>query len=142
MPAMRAYANPVPATPEGLASGKENYRIYCGICHGGEMTGKGYLVTGTKYAQAPANLMEDRLIDGASDGWYYHVMEYGKNAMGAYAYAMTREQRWEIINYIRDRQQIYVAESDAAAAAAEALAATETEITEGTVSSDEIAATN
>lgn len=109
MPAMRAYANPVQPTEEALERGAYNYRVYCGICHGGQMNGKGYLVTGTKYGQAPANLMDDRLIGGASDGWYYHVMQYGLNAMGSYAYAMSREERWEVIHYIRQRQREYLA---------------------------------
>lgn len=121
MPAMRAFQNPVALTESGLAEGKKNYGIYCAICHGGNGQGKGYLVTGTKYSQAPANLMDSRLIDGASDAWYYHVMQYGKNSMGSYAYALTREQRWEIVHYIRSMQDQYLA--DQAAAAAEAAAA-------------------
>ncbi len=127
MPAMRQYANPVPRTEEALAEGQKNYGIYCGICHGANGQGKGYLVTGTSYGGAPANLMDDRLIYGASDGWYYHVLQYGKNSMGAYAYAMTKEQRWQIVHYIRSMQEDYLAqkEADEAAKAAEALAAAE-----------------
>jgi mono/diheme cytochrome c family protein len=126
MPAMRAYANPVAATEKALERGAYNYRVYCGICHGGQLNGKGYLVTGTKYGQAPANLMDDRLIQGASDGWYYHVMQYGLNAMGSYAYAMSREERWEVIHYIRARQAEYLAEQRAAQAAETAAAAADT----------------
>jgi mono/diheme cytochrome c family protein len=144
MPAMRAYENPVEPTEKALARGAYNYRIYCGICHGGQLNGKGYLVTGTKYGQAPANLMDDRLINGASDGWYYHVLQYGINAMGQYQYAMTREERWEVIHYIRKRQQEYLAEQAAEDAAAPVDSApAETEGEEATEGNDAMAdATN
>ena len=122
MPAMRKFENPVEATAASIAEGKKNYGIYCGICHGGNMQGKGYLVTGTTYAQAPANLMDDRFLYGASDAWLYHVIQYGKNSMGSYAFALSKEQRWDIINYIRSMQKDYIAEK-AAADAAQALAA-------------------
>ena len=122
MPAMRKFENPVEATAASIAEGKKNYGIYCGICHGGNMQGKGYLVTGTTYAQAPANLMDDRFLYGASDAWLYHVIQYGKNSMGSYAFALSKEQRWDIINYIRSMQKDYISEK-AAADAAQALAA-------------------
>ncbi len=125
MPAMNRYANPMPLTEAGLAEGQKNYGIYCAICHGGDGLGKGYLVSNTTYAQVPANLMEDRFLYGASDAWLYHVLQYGKNSMGSYAYAMTREQRWEVVNYIRALQMEYLAkqEKDAEQAAADAMAA-------------------
>jgi mono/diheme cytochrome c family protein len=124
MPSMRSYLNPVPVSETGLASGQKNYNIYCAICHGGNGQGKGYLVTGTSYSQAPANLMDARFLSkGTSDAWFYHVMQFGKNSMGSYAYALSREQRWEIIHYIRSMQVDYVAEKAAADAAAAAEAA-------------------
>jgi len=124
MPSMRNYLNPVPVSEAGLASGQKNYNIYCSICHGGNGLGKGYLVTGTTYSQVPANLMDGRFLSkGTSDAWLYHVLQYGKNSMGSYAYAMSREQRWEIIHYIRSLQTDYVAEKAATDAAAAAAAA-------------------
>ncbi len=122
MPAMERYANPVLVTDKGLAMGQKNFGIYCSICHGSNGQGKGYLVTGTTYGQVPANLMDPRFLYGASDAWFYHVLQYGKNSMGSYAYALNREQRWEIVHYIRSLQKTYIAEKEAADAAA-ALAA-------------------
>jgi mono/diheme cytochrome c family protein len=121
MASVHAFKNPVTPTPVGLEEGEHLYRVYCGICHGGEMDGKGYLVTGTPYGQVPANLMEDRFLD-VSEGYLYHIMQYGYNAMGSYAYAMTREQRWMVTTYIKQKQKDYVAEvaREAAQAAADA----------------------
>jgi mono/diheme cytochrome c family protein len=35
----------------------------------------------------------------------YHIITNGQNAMPSYAYQVTREERWAIINYIRVLQR-------------------------------------
>jgi mono/diheme cytochrome c family protein len=122
-----AFINPVAMTPEAMADGEKNYNIYCGICHGGNMQGKGWLVQKTPYGQAPANLLDDRLVN-SSEGYLNHIIQYGLNAMGSYAYAMTREERWEVVGYIKSYQTQYLAEQ--AAAAEEAAETDETEAEE------------
>lgn len=104
--------NPFPITEEGLARGKELYNTFCGICHGENGDGLGYLVreadaakgiAAGKYPAAPANFLVDP-HNTASNGRYYHAIMYGKNVMGAYKDKISYEERWQVIHYIRSLQ--------------------------------------
>lgn len=111
--AISSMPNPIPVTPEGLQEGKRLYGVYCGICHGAEMDGKGYLVTGTIYGGVPANLVGDERLQNSAEGYFYHVLQHGVGSMGSYAYAMTREQRWQLVSYVKSYQKEYLAEQAA-----------------------------
>ncbi len=39
-----------------------------------------------------------------ADGTMFHSVTYGRNTMGSYASQLTTEQRWMVIQYIRDKQ--------------------------------------
>ncbi len=97
--------NPLPITDAGLASSKELYNTYCGICHGEKGDGGGYLVRddGGKYPVQPANFLLDEFV-GASNGRYYHAIMHGKNLMGAYSDKLSHDERWNVIHYIRSLQ--------------------------------------
>lgn len=97
--------NPFKITDDGLATGKELYEIFCGICHGDKGDGGGYLVRddGGKYPVQPANFLLDEFL-AASNGRYYHAIEYGKNLMGNYKDKLSYEERWQVIHYIRQLQ--------------------------------------
>ncbi|MEE9373241.1 MAG: cytochrome c [Saprospiraceae bacterium] len=104
--------NPYPITENGLASGKELYNIYCGICHGENGDGLGYLVRdanpakfdeGGKYPVQPANMILEEFIN-SSNGRYYHAIVYGKNMMGGYTDKLSFQERWQVIHYIRSLQ--------------------------------------
>jgi len=93
--------NPLKITDAGIASGKQNYNIYCGICHGDKLDGQGYLTRdGSAYAAGPANLISDE-FKAASNGRYYHAIMHGKNLMGNYKDKLNYEERWNVIHYIR-----------------------------------------
>jgi mono/diheme cytochrome c family protein len=96
--------NPYPITKTGLAKGKELYNIYCGVCHGANANGNGYLVSdenpNAKYPAQPANLLLDTFVNG-NNGRLYHAIMYGKNVMGGYADKLSYEERWQVIHYIR-----------------------------------------
>ena len=104
--------NPYDITDEGLARGKELYDVFCGICHGENGDGLGYLVRdadpakfdeGGKYPAQPANMLLEEFV-AASNGRYYHAIMYGKNLMGGYADKLSYEERWQVIHYIRALQ--------------------------------------
>lgn len=97
--------NPFPITEAGLAKGKELYTVFCGICHGDQGDGLGYLVRedGGKYPVQPANLLLEEFV-AASNGRYYHAIMKGKNLMGAYKDKLSYEERWQVIHYIRSLQ--------------------------------------
>lgn len=97
--------NPFPISDEGLEKGKMLYDINCGICHGEEGNGLGYLVRedGGVYPAQPANLISDEFI-AATPGRFYHSIMYGKNVMGAYKDKLSYKERWDVIHYIRSLQ--------------------------------------
>lgn len=101
-------ANPFPITEGGLSRGKDLYNIFCGICHGENGDGLGYLANpdenkNVKYQAVPANFLIDPLLN-TSNGQYYHAIMYGKNVMGAYKDKLSYEERWQVIHYIRSLQ--------------------------------------
>ena len=100
--------NPFPITDEGLDRAKFLYETFCGICHGNTGNGLGYIYNedenpNAKYPLAPANFLTDEL-KAASNGRYYHAIQYGYNAMGAYKDKLSYEERWQVIHYIRSLQ--------------------------------------
>ncbi len=104
--------NPFPITESGLEQGKELYNIYCGICHGENGDGQGYLVregnpsagiVAGVYPAAPANMLLDTFVN-TSPGRLYHAIMYGKNVMGPYSDKLSYRERWEVIHYIRSLQ--------------------------------------
>jgi mono/diheme cytochrome c family protein len=95
-------ANPVVSTPEVLAKGKEQYTIYCSICHGVLGKGDGQLFTSGKFTAKPTSLA-DSLVQSKKDGEIYHIITVGSisGLMGAHGPQISPESRWNIIHYVR-----------------------------------------
>lgn len=91
--------NPVAATPGSLERGKYFYEINCEVCHGA--TGKGDGPVGEKFtSQAPVDLNEDYTQDQA-DGQLFFTLTRGRAAMPFYRDALSPDERWDVVNYIR-----------------------------------------
>jgi outer membrane protein OmpA-like peptidoglycan-associated protein len=97
--------NPVSFSKKGFERGKQLYGTYCGVCHGAKGDGNGILYNDGNgpYPLAPANLLKDT-FKNANDGLIYHAIMYGRNAMGSYKDKLDEEERWLVINYIRNLQ--------------------------------------
>lgn len=102
------------------------YLINCGICHGTALDGNGPLYKdGTgPYAAKPATLVGDATIEALSAGTIFHVQTYGKNLMGSYASQLSRKQRWQIAEYIKNKQKKGAATETAAASDSTAVSTT------------------
>ena len=59
-------------------------------------------------------MLNDATAAAWTDGHFYHVITFGKGAMGSYASQLRPEERWMVISYIRSKQG--GAASDTAAA--------------------------
>ena len=115
--ASKSVKNPVDSLSENQLSETERiYLINCGICHGKNLDGNGPLWKdgAGPYPAAPKNLMTLNMPDGQM----YYSLAYGKNAMGSYASQLSRKQRWDIIYYIKHKQN--TAKASAAPAKEEA----------------------
>jgi len=90
--------NPVPPTAESIARGQERFGIYCLTCHGAG--GKGDGPVGVKYV--PPTDLTGEYVQTKPDGDIFYTITYGGVAiMPAYGDAMKVEDRWHIVNYIK-----------------------------------------
>jgi mono/diheme cytochrome c family protein len=95
--------NPVPLSPEVLAKGKEQFTIFCAMCHGDKGDGKGFLFTSKRFPAQPTSLIGD-LVKGKPDGEIFHVITLGtlSGLMGAHGSQISPENRWKIVHYVRE----------------------------------------
>lgn len=91
--------NPLPATEENLAKGKELYGYFCSVCHGDKGDGQGILAQREKFLGIPSYADPGRNI---TEGSIYHVQMYGLNAMGSYTAQTNEEERWQITMHVEN----------------------------------------
>ena len=89
--------SPLAQTEAHLAEGKELYGLYCAVCHGKKGDGQGILMTREKFLGVPS--YADREI---TEGSIYHVLMYGKNAMGSHAGQVNAAERWQIAQHVME----------------------------------------
>ncbi len=104
--ASRDLQNPVPVTAESVKKGRDLYKIYCGACHGNTGTGDG--AVGAKIGAIALNT--DYIQSGMTEGWIWGTITFGSYVMPAYGVVqgkrgsndLTVEERWHVVNYIRN----------------------------------------
>jgi mono/diheme cytochrome c family protein len=81
--------------------GERLFGIYCSVCHG--MKGGNDGPVSTKQAVLKPSWVnyQDKYIKELPIGKIYHVITYGKNNMGSYAYALTPKERWSVATYVK-----------------------------------------
>ena len=126
--ASKAVPNPYDSLSKAdMEEAERLYLINCGICHGDKLNGNGplYKDGNGPYAAKPAALVGDAKYEAMPAGQMFYSVAYGKNLMGSYASQLSRKQRWQVIAYIKAKQQANKAKAaPAAAPAAEATATT------------------
>lgn len=99
-----ATKNPQAATPESLANGENKYNTYCSTCHTDSVetnaNGLAASKVNDKGMLAPAMLL---MTPGFADGYIYNKAKYGGAIMPPLGYATTEKDRWDIVNYIRNK---------------------------------------
>ncbi len=90
--------NPVSVSPQSVATGQRLFMIYCTTCHGPE--GKGNGPVATKFIPPP-DLTNAALQNARTDGYIQHVIGTGGAVMPAYGEALTPEERWHVVNFVR-----------------------------------------
>jgi mono/diheme cytochrome c family protein len=97
--------NPVPSTPDSLASGSATYAKFCANCHGLSGQGNGKLAAGiSAYGARPSNLVDDVWQHGPSDGEIFTVIRDGIGPdfqMGAFGRAIPDADIWNVVNYVK-----------------------------------------
>jgi mono/diheme cytochrome c family protein len=96
--------NPVTATPESVAKGKELYlertKGNCIFCHG--ETGSGNEANLAKLRRKPADLSNKERMSAMTDGEVFWKLSKGiTGIMPAGEKRMSEEERWHVVNYVR-----------------------------------------
>jgi mono/diheme cytochrome c family protein len=92
--------NPMKPSAASLATGREHYQTFCTPCHGPE--GKGG-VTGpvaTKFIPPP-DLTNVELQKQRTDGYWHSYIMVGGAVMPAYGEALSSQEAWHLVNYLR-----------------------------------------
>jgi mono/diheme cytochrome c family protein len=92
--------NPVPATPASLARGKAIFVARCAPCHGPEGRGNGPV--SRFFPEAPD--FAYTTIRRRSDGFIWGTISYGGKAMPPQREGLTPEERWDVVNLVRQIQ--------------------------------------
>lgn len=71
------------------------YKQNCSVCHGANGDGQGSIVKSKAYSGVPTFAERNITV-----GSVYHVIMYGKNAMGSYASHLTPVDRWRVAEYV------------------------------------------
>jgi mono/diheme cytochrome c family protein len=113
-------SNPLAGNTDVLARGKNRYNSFCAPCH--SVTGQDTTEVVRKGLQKPPNLAAAN-ARGYSDAHLYHVISAGQNIMPGYADKLKPEDRWAIVNYVRELQKAPLKYAEAAKPAAQDSAA-------------------
>ncbi len=71
----------------------------CVLCHG--LKGEGNDVAGLSLERKPANFLVIKVIT-ETDGAIYWKIIHGKASMASYDELLSDDQRWKLVNYIRE----------------------------------------
>jgi len=95
----RTLVNPTPKSPESLARGREMYELHCLVCHGEQGRGDGPV--GQKFVPQPMEL-NLAYVQLQPDGQLFYTISHGSIAMPFYRQAMPAQDRWHLVNYIKE----------------------------------------
>ena len=90
--------NPLTDIKAGANEGKKLYTSNCVACHGAKGKGDGPAAASLK--PKPADHTSDA-VQNETDGSLYWKISEGHTPMPQYKSALTEEQRWELVSYIR-----------------------------------------
>lgn len=107
-----------------LERGEKLYGQTCAVCHGDAGDGQGSIVQSKAYSGVPTYAEREITV-----GSVYHVIMYGKNAMGPYAPQLTPEDRWRVAEYVMNLRAKNLQASSASTTASADAAETTTETT-------------
>ena len=99
-PTAAKVTNPVSATPESLAQGKQVYQRRCASCHGSN--GEGGL--GNDLVGPAPSLVDATWEHGSTDGEIFDVIKNGvppEFMMVAWKDDLKDDEIWSVVNYLR-----------------------------------------
>jgi mono/diheme cytochrome c family protein len=92
--------NPVAATPESIAAGKQTYTRYCAVCHGTNAEGG----SGSDISPPAPDLTDAEWKHGSTDGEIFDVIKNGVPpdlSMEPFGDRIKDPEIWNVVNYVR-----------------------------------------
>jgi mono/diheme cytochrome c family protein len=94
--------NPFVGNQKATNEGKEIYNQMCVLCHG--LKGQGNGEAGLTLQPNPANFLALN-VKSQMDGAIFWKITNGKAPMATYFELLTDDQRWKLVNYIRELEK-------------------------------------
>lgn len=100
--------NPIAATEASIKKGQDLYKKYCWPCHGdGMKPGEQYQSPVMKKGMPGANLIRVSML---SDSTIFATITHGNAIMKRMDYHLSPEERWHVVNYVRQEIEKFKAE--------------------------------
>ncbi len=96
--------NPIKATESSVAQGRQHFQTFCTPCHGPEAKGGTTGPVATKFIPTP-DLTNPELQRQRTDGYWHSYIVVGGAVMPAYGEALSSQEAWHIVNYLRSLAQ-------------------------------------
>lgn len=93
---------PVPIDDALLATGRKNFEVVCGACHG--ITGDGKSMVAQNLSLMPPPSFHSEKLRAKPDGYFFEVISNGFGAMPSLAWRFTPRDRWAVVAYVRALQ--------------------------------------
>ena len=94
--------NPFAGNQKATKEGGEIFSQMCVLCHG--VKGQGNGEAGVNMQPRPANLVALN-VKSQSDGAIFWKITHGNAPMATYFELLTDDQRWKLVNYIRELEK-------------------------------------
>ena len=96
--------NPVKTSDASIAIGRERFATYCVPCHGAEAKGGTTGPVAAKFIPTP-DLTNAELQKQRTDGYWHSYIVVGGAVMPAYGEALSSQEAWHIVNFLRSIAQ-------------------------------------
>lgn len=96
--------NPIRLSEASVAIGRQHFQIFCVPCHGPEAKGGVTGPVATKFIPTP-DLTNAQLQKQRTDGYWHSYIVVGGAVMPPYGEALSSEEAWHIVNYLRTLAQ-------------------------------------
>lgn len=103
---------PIPVDEALLETGRKQFQITCGACHG--LAGDGKSMVAQNMALMVPPSFHSQKLRGKPDGYFFQVVTHGFGAMPGLAWRFSPKERWAIVAYVRAlqySQQVPIAEA-------------------------------
>ncbi|NQT63736.1 MAG: cytochrome c [Candidatus Marinimicrobia bacterium] len=94
--------SPIKSNSDSWMPGEAIYKTACGVCHG--VSGFGDGIAAVALNPRPADLTS-KVVQDQSDGALFWKLTTGKTPMASYKDVYTDQQRWELVEYIRNLEK-------------------------------------